>query len=430
MDKDFFTQHIHPGEKVGMINLGCARNLVDAQEILGRLQEEGRLVVSPSDASVIILNTCGFIEEAKRESIDKILDLIDLKQEGKIRKIFVAGCLSERYPRELSKEFAEVDGITGIHPFQAQGAPSQIYLTPAHFAYLKICESCYNHCSFCAIPLIKGPFRSRTQEAVIEEVRRLDQRGVKEINIIGQDITAYGMDLYGEKVLASLLRKLCRETRNVEWIRLLYTYPAHITDELIDVIATEKKICKYLDIPLQHIHDRLLMLMGRKMKAGQIRELLGRVRKRVPGVHLRSSFIVGFPQETGEEFQALQDFIEEIRFDRVGAFLFSPEDGTPAARLPGQLPLRVKRKRYDSLMSRQQKISRELSQEKVGAIFRVLIDEKQKAGENSYIGRTEYDAPEVDGLVYVATRQSVQAGSFVQVKITDSLEYDLVGEEV
>ena len=423
-----FTRHFKPGDEVGLINLGCARNLVDAQEILGRLTRLGCKIVDPAQASTLILNTCGFIEEAKKESIDMILDLIELKRQGKIKKLFVTGCLSQRYSKELSAEFAEVDGMTGINPFETRSVPEQVYLTPAHSAYLKICESCYNHCSFCAIPFIKGKFQSRSREAILEEVLRLDRRGVKEINIIGQDITAYGMDLHAGKALPDLLRDLCRATRNIEWIRLLYAYPAHVTDALIDVMAEESKICKYIDIPLQHINDRILTAMNRGMSAAQTKDLLARIRSRIPEVRLRSSFIVGFPGETEAEFQELLDFLEEACFDRAGAFLFSPEDGTPAFHFPDPVPDAIKRRRHDALMRRQQKISAAALQRMVGAIFRVLIDEKQKPGENGYIGRTEYDAPEVDGSVFVYSDKDIHPGTFTRVMITDALEYDLVGE--
>ncbi len=422
--------HFKPGEKVGLINLGCVRNLVDAQEILGRLKRAECRIVEPDQATTVILNTCGFIEDAKQESVDTIVDLVDLKRRGKIEKLFVIGCLSQRYSKELAAEFTEIDGLAGVHPFETQFVPEQVYLTPAHFAYLKICEGCYNHCSFCAIPLIKGRIQSRKREAILEDVARLDRRGVKELNIIGQDITAYGMDLYASKELPALLREICRVSRSIEWIRLLYTYPAHVTDELISVVAEEGKICKYIDIPLQHINDRILDRMNRGLSSSQTRDLLARIRNRIPGVRLRSSFIVGFPGETEAEFQELLDFLQEVHFDRAGAFIFSPEEGTPAFHFPAPVPDSVKRRRYDALMRCQQKISQKALQDSVGGIFRVLVDEKQKPEENVYIARTEYDAPEVDGSVFVRSDKDIPAGTFVQVKITDALEYDLVGELV
>ncbi|MFA5260888.1 MAG: 30S ribosomal protein S12 methylthiotransferase RimO [Candidatus Omnitrophota bacterium] len=429
-DSGLISRCFNPGEDIGLINLGCARNLVDAQEILGRLRQMGCRIVDPAKASTIILNTCGFIEEAKKESVDMIVDLVELKRQGKIKKLFVIGCLSQRYSKELSAEFAEIDGLAGINPFETRIAPEQVYLTPDHFSYLKICESCYNHCSFCAIPFIKGRFQSRSREAVLEEAIRLDQRGVKEINIIGQDITAYGMDIYAGRELPALLREICRETRNVEWVRLLYAYPAHVTDELISVVAEESKICKYIDIPLQHINDRILKKMNRGISSAQTKDLLAKIRCRIPEVRLRSSFIVGFPGETEGEFRELLDFLEEVRFDRAGAFVFSPEEGTPAFHFPDPVPDSVKRRRYDALMRRQQKISKEALQKMVGMIFRVLVDEKQKPGENGYIARTEYDAPEVDGSVFVYSDKDIRPGTFIQVRITDALEYDLVGELV
>lgn len=429
-DSGLPSRYFNPGEEVGLINLGCARNLVDAQEILGRLRRAGCRIVDPNRASTIILNTCGFIEEAKQESLDMILDLVELKRQGKIRKLFVIGCLSQRYGKELLAEFQEIDGMAGINPFETGTIPEQVHLTPDHFAYLKICESCYNHCSFCAIPLIKGRFQSRSREAVLEEVLRLDQRGVKELNLIGQDITAYGMDIYAGKELPALLREICRVTRNIEWVRLLYTYPAHVTDDLISTVAEERKICKYIDIPLQHINDRVLKKMNRQISTDETRALLVKIRSRIPDVRLRSSFIVGFPGETEEDFQELLDFLEEACFDRAGAFVFSPEEGTPAFLFQDPVPNSVKRRRYDILMRHQQEISKVALQKMVGAIFRVLVDEKPKPGENMYIARTEYDAPEVDGSVFVRSDKDIQPGTFIRVMITDALEYDLVGELV
>ena len=376
----------------------------------------------------MILNTCGFIEAAKQESLDAIVDLLELKRQGKIRRVIVAGCLAERYGPELAREFAEVDAITGVLPLVQERVPQQVPLTPAHYAYVKICESCYNHCAFCAIPGIKGRFMSRRQGAILAEVRRLDRAGAREINLTGQDITAYGMDLYGEKRLAKLLRRLARQAQGVEWIRLLYLFPAHVTDELLDVIADEPRICKYLDLPLQHVSDPILRAMNRRITTAQTRRLIERVRRRIPGAYLRTSFIVGLPGEGEAEFQELLAFVREAEFERLGAFVYSPEEGTRAAAMPGQVPLTVRRRRYEQLMAVQQEIASRIQLRKRGIILRVLVDEPQKDGHNVYIGRTEFDAPDVDGVIYLHSSQALQPGDFVSAKVTDTMEYDLVGE--
>ncbi len=414
-------------ENVGMINLGCARNLVDSQAILGRLKKQGHRIVDIEKADVAILNTCGFIEEAKRESIDRILDLIDLKKNKRIKRIVVAGCLAQRYGKELAAEFKDVDVIIGVPRFPKAGVPDQVYLTPKHFTYLKICESCYNQCCFCAIPAIKGRFSSRTIGSIMAQVKDLDRRGIKELNIIGQDITAYGMDLYHKKSLAALLKKIVKMTHNIKWVRLLYTFPAHVTDELIDVVAQEEKICSYIDIPLQHISDHLLKSMHRRITARQTRNLIQKIRTKIPQVSLRTTFIVGLPGETEKDFKELVAFVKEMRFEKVGVFIFSREEGTPAYDMPDQVPEPIKKKRRDVLMRAQQEISRGIQQQHVGKTMNVLIDEKQKGDVGVYSGRTEYDAPDVDGMVYVHSKKRLRPGDFVDVKITDFLEYDLIG---
>lgn len=417
-------------QKVGIINLGCARNLVDSQHILGKMKKAGHPIVDPQEADIVILNTCSFVEDAKRESIDAILDLIELKKQGKIKKIVVAGCLPERYKESLASEFQEVDTFMGVQALLKDQAPSEVSLTPEHFAYVKICESCYNHCGFCAIPMIKGPFVSRSQESVIAEVERLDTRGVREINIIGQDITAYGIDLYKKKSLAELLKRIVGTARNIEWVRLLYAFPAHITDELIDLIASEEKICKYIDVPLQHINDQLLKRMGRKFTAQQTRDLIAKIRQRIPGAVLRTSFIVGLPGETEKDFEELLRFVQEIRFEKLGVFMYSREEGTPAYGMPHQVPQKTKKQRLDLLMREQKKISQDIQESYIGRTLKVLLDEQQEGQEHFYVGRTEYDAPDVDGLVFVHSEKEQQPGNFVNVKITGTSEYDLSGEVI
>lgn len=426
--KDFHKDPSLKGKSVGVINLGCVRNLVDSQVILGNLKRSGHHVVDIKKSDVAIVNTCGFIEEAKKESIDAIIDLLDLKKQGKLKKVIVAGCLAQRYSEELAKEFKDIDAIIGTQQLERDGVPDQVSLTPGHFAYVKICESCYNQCSFCIIPKIKGKFISRTVESVLEEVKQLDARGVKEIHIIGQDITAYGIDIYHEKYLAKLLKKIVAVTKNIQWIRLLYTFPAHVTDELIETIANEEKICKYIDIPIQHINDNLLESMNRNMTKQETIDLIKKIRYKIPQGSLRTTFIVGMPGETEEIFKELVQFVRKTRFEKVGCFVYSREEGTPAYDMSGQVPEPVKKKRLDVLMAVQRDISRVIQEGFVGKTLKVLIDEKQEDEKDVYLGRSEYDAPEVDGVVHVHSKKKLVPGDFVMVKITDAYEYDLVGE--
>ncbi len=428
--KDFQQMQMAQGQNVGVLNLGCARNLVDSQEILGRLKKSGHRIVDTQKADVVIVNTCGFIEEAKKESIDTILNLVDLKRQGKIKKVIVAGCLAQRYGNELAKEIKGIDAIIGVPSFSKDGVANQVYLTPRHFAYVKICESCYNRCSFCAIPKIKGKFSSRTIESIVAEIKTLDAKGVKEINIIGQDITAYGMDLYHEMSLARLLKEIVRNVHHVEWIRLLYAFPAHVTDELIEVMANEEKICKYIDMPLQHISDNLLTSMNRGISTAGTLELIRKLRAKIPSGSLRTTFIVGMPGETEENFSELLQFVQTTRFEKMGVFVYSPEEGTPAFDMPGQVADALKKKRMRTLMREQQKISRELQDRFVGQRLKVLVEEKQEGADDVYLGRTEFDAPEVDGMVFVHSQKKITPGSFVTIEVTDAIEYDLTGQVV
>lgn len=427
---DFINERVRQGQNVGLINLGCARNLVDSQAILGRLKKSGHRIVDMKNADIAIVNTCSFIEEAKRESIDTILDLLELKKQGKIKQVIVAGCLAQRYGKELAEEFKDIDAIVGILPLDRDTVPDHVSLTPSHYAYVKICESCFNSCSFCAIPGMKGKFVSRSIESVLAEVKKLDERGVKEINIIGQDITAYGMDIYRQKSLARLLQEIIPVTKNIQWVRLLYAFPAHVTDKLIDVIATEEKICKYIDMPLQHISDHILKSQNRNMTTQGTRDLIKKFQEKIPAGSLRTTFIVGLPGETEADFEEMVDFAKATRFEKAGVFVYSREEGTPAYDMPNQVAEAVKRKRMDILMSAQQVISKEIQQQYLGRTFKVLIEEKEKGEENIYLGRTEYDAPEVDGIVYVHSKEKLLPGNFVQVRITDTYEYDLAGEAV
>ena len=427
--RDFHRERLSVGKKVGVLNLGCARNLVDSQTLLSNFKRQGHRIVDIEEAEVAVVNTCAFIEEAKKESIDAIIDLLELKKQGKIKKVIVAGCLAQRYSQELAKEFKDIDAIIGVQKLDKQDIPSNVSLTPKHYAYVKISESCYNRCSFCIIPKIKGKFVSRTIESVIEEVKQLDAKGIQEINLIGQDITAYGMDIYHGLSLAKLLKEMVKVTKNIQWIRLLYAFPAHVTDELIDVMAKEEKICKYIDIPLQHISDNLLLSMNRNITTQGTKILLDKIRKAMPKGSIRTTFIVGLPGETQENFAELMDFVKEQRFNKVGAFIYSKEEGTLAFDMKNQVSDTTKKKRLDALMKLQQGISKDLQENMVGQELDVLIEEKE-VGSDAYLGRSPYDAPEVDGVVYVHTTKRLKPGDIIKVKITDAFEYDLAAVPV
>jgi ribosomal protein S12 methylthiotransferase len=408
---------------IGILSLGCPRNLVDSENVLGRLNLKGFPIVDMAQADVAIVNTCAFIEDAKRESIDAILDLVKLKREGALKKIIVYGCLAQRYGKTLKKELPEVDAFVGRVSLNHE--LKRFDITPRHYAYLKICEGCINNCSFCIIPKIKGRFTSLDMDSVLEKVDKFDKDKVSEINIIGQDISGYGVDLYGSIKLAEILEKIVKKAKNIGWVRLLYLNPNRITDELLQVIRDEPKICKYADLPIQHINDRILKLMNRRTKKSDILRLIEKIRKEVPSISLRTSLIVGFPSETDSDFRELLDFIEEARFERLGAFIYSREEGTPAYDFKKQLPEKVKIGRLNAVMSLQQKISQGINKKFLGKVLDVLIDEKEGS---LYLGRSQYDAPEVDGIVYVHSKRALKPGEFVKVKITDTLEYDLIGE--
>ncbi|MDD5679979.1 MAG: 30S ribosomal protein S12 methylthiotransferase RimO [Candidatus Omnitrophica bacterium] len=441
--------------KVGIISLGCPRNMVDSEVLLGALHKSGFPVVELSEADIGIVNTCAFIDEAKRESVDMILGLIKLKNTGKMKSVVVAGCLPQRYKKKLIKELPEVDAFVGCGDIEkivgilekinnkeavyaVSSSPAFIYshtnprfqITPPHYAYVKISEGCRNKCSFCVIPSIKGSYRSRPVESVLKEVEDISGKAhLSEINLIGQDTTLYGTDIYGKPKITELLKKLCTFREYKRWIRLLYTYPSHIDDELIDIFAGEKSLCKYMDLPVQHINDKILKRMNRPDTKRNILALIKKIRKRIPGVVLRSSVIVGFPGETDADFNELVDFIKEVKFERLGVFTYSQEEGTPACNYSGQIEEKVKLGRFDTLMSVQKDIAEEINKSFLGRTIEVIVDEKDESAEGLYIGRTEGDAPEVDGEVFVKG-QDLKPGDFVRVKITDTLEYDLVGNVV
>jgi ribosomal protein S12 methylthiotransferase len=409
--------------RIGILSLGCPRNLVDSESLLGRLNLKGHPIVDIDKAEIALINTCAFIDEAKKESIDAILDLIALKKEGKLKKILVYGCLSQRYKDSLSRELPEVDAFIG--KLALSPAPKRFPITPGHYAYLKICEGCINNCSFCVIPKIKGKFVSLEPAAVLAEVKRFNRQKISELNIIGQDITGYGVDLKRKEGLAKLLLWVAKEAKKINWIRLLYLNPGRISDELLAVIRDEPKICKYIDLPVQHINSRILKLMRRKINRQGIIKVIEKARKVIPEVALRTSIIVGFPGETKKEFKELLDFIKDARFERLGAFAYSREEDTKAYDFKNQVPEEVKSERLGAVMSLQQEISRQVNNKFLGKSLTVLVDAQEGS---SYLGRTQYDAPEVDGLVYIQSKKKLHPGDFVKARINDTLEYDLVGE--
>lgn len=422
--------------RVGILSLGCPRNLVDSENILGRLSQKGYPVTGLDKADIGIVNTCAFIDDASEESIDAVLDLIDLKRKGRLKKIIVYGCLTQRYREKLQKELPEVDAFVGTLSFPALAGSRQrrenhrqdrFPLTDRHYAYLKICEGCINNCSYCVIPKIKRGFNSLDIESLLDKVEILDSEKIAELNIIGQDITGYGIDLYGRTKLVELLGGIIKKAKNIGWIRLLYLYPSRITDALLDLMRDQPKLCKYIDLPLQHANDRILKLMHRDTAKIDILNLIEKIRKKIPGVSLRTSLIVGFPSETDKEFKELIKFIEEVKFERLGAFIYSREEGTPAYNFKKQIPHRIKLERFNILMSKQQIVSEEINKKFKGETLDILIDEKENG---RYLGRTQYDAPEVDGLVYINSKRELKPGDFVKARIADTLEYDLVGEVV
>lgn len=435
---------------VGVVSLGCAKNLVDSEVMLGILQESGMAFThDPADADILVVNTCGFIESAKQESIDTILDLARYKEEGRCKALIVAGCLAQRYREELAKEMPEIDAMIGTGDFPrlpeilrealtgkhlvAVGRPEYLYneqtpriiSTPKHVAYLKIAEGCDNYCSYCIIPALRGRYRSRTLESVINEARKLAAAGTKELILVAQDTTRYGVDLYGRPDLPRLLKEL-HGLEGLSWIRLLYCYPDTFSDELIETMAALPKVVKYVDLPLQHASDRLLRDMNRRSTQAEARALIGRLRQAMPDVTIRTTFIVGFPGETEEDFAELLTFMRDIRFDRAGVFTYSQEEGTVAAKRPDQIPEALKKKRYHRAMALQQTISQEKNQAWVGRTLRVLTEGHTDQGYTS--GRSFRDAPGIDGLVYFPGK--VPVGEFVTVRIEKGMEYDLVGVKV
>ncbi len=439
---------------VSLISLGCPRTLVDSEIYLGRLKQQGFTPVEQVEGSdVVVINTCAFIQESIQESIDTILDAVELKRRGTLKAVVVAGCLVQRFKGDLIKELPEVDGFVGVDGFgdietivqralagqrptrvhrrphiPHQGQPSRVALTASHYAYLKVSEGCLKGCSFCVIPKIKGPLASRSMEELVEETRRLlDARGVKELIVVGQDTSDYGVDLYGRPRIADLLQAL-GQLPGLRWIRLLYCHPRGVSSELIATIRDVPTICKYLDMAVEHADDRVLARMNRQLTQARLLETIETLRTQIPGIALRTSVIVGFPGETEEAFENLLAFIQTVRFERLGTFRYSNEEGSVAFRYPDQVPEAIKQARYDRLMQLQQGIAAELNRQWVGRTLEVLIDEPDPTDPAVFLGRTAADCPEVDGLVYVKSDRSLAAGEFVHAKIVDTYEYDLVAE--
>jgi len=409
--------------RLGVLSLGCPRNLVDSEVILSRLVNKGYTIADLAQAQVVLVNTCAFIKEAKEESIEAILDLIELKKQGRLRKIIIYGCLSQRYKDRLVKDLPQIDAFIGrLNPDKGV---ERFPLTLKHYAYLKISEGCVNRCSFCIIPKIKGRLKSLPLDSISRKVREFSKAGISELNIIGQDITSYGIDLKPSVRLTAIIKNILKEAKRIKWVRLLYLNPDRLDDDLLKLFRDEEKICKYIDLPVQHINNRLLKLMHRKTSGKDIVSLINKVRKFIPDVAIRTSLIVGFPGETDKEFAELLMFIKDTKFERLGVFKYSREEGTSAYNLPGQVPERVKEDRFNQVMSCQQDISRQINGRFIGKALQVLVDESQDEG---YLGRTQFDAPEVDGSVYIKSKRTLSPGDFVNIKVTDTLEYDLVGE--
>ena len=437
--------------KILFVSLGCDKNLVDSERMLGMLSEKGfAFTDDENQADIVVVNTCCFIGDAKEESINTLLQMSQLKEEGRIQVLIAAGCLAQRYREEIQKEIPQVDAVIGTMAIadiadaveKALGGKARNYYedinarpvaegkrvvtTGGHFAYLKIAEGCDKHCTYCIIPKVRGSYRSIPMESLLKEAEQLAEEGVKELILVAQETTLYGVDLYGKKTLPTLLERLA-EIDGISWIRLLYCYPEEITDELVQVIATQPKVCHYLDIPIQHASDSILRRMGRKTNKKELEGQIKKLREKIPDICLRTTLISGFPGETQEDFEELYRFVNEMEFDRLGVFAYSQEEDTPAAVMPDQGEETVKEARRDELMELQQEIAFEKAEAMVGRILTVMIEGKV-ADEDVYVGRTYKDAPGVDGYLFVNTSASLMTGDFVKVRVTGSNEYDLIGE--
>ncbi len=439
--------------KILFISLGCDKNLVDSEVMLGLLDSRGYTMTDDeTEADIIVVNTCCFIHDAKEESIQNILEMAEYRKEGNAKALIVTGCLAERYKQEIIDEIPEVDALLGTTSYDKildaidevlEGHASvkmtdvdalpvvdtkRIVTTGGHFAYLKIAEGCDKHCTYCIIPKIRGNFRSVPMERILKEANDLVEQGVKELILVAQETTVYGQDIYGKKSLPELLRKLCQIT-GLYWVRILYCYPEEITEELIQVIKEEDKICKYLDLPIQHASDDILKRMGRRTSKEQLVNIIQRLREEIPEITLRTSLITGFPGETQEQHEELMEFVDEMEFDRLGVFTYSPEENTPAASMKDQVEESVKEDRQAELMELQQEISFDLADEMIDRELLVMIEGKV-ADENVYVGRTYKDAPKVDGFIFVNSEEVLVSGDFVEVKVTGAIDYDLIGEMI
>ena len=433
------------------ISLGCDKNLVDSEVMIGLLADRGyQMTDDETRADVIVINTCCFIHDAKEESIQTILEMAEYKKTGTLKALIVTGCLAQRYQEEILEEIPEVDEVLGttsydkiveaieealegrggvrIEDIDALPLPDtkRLVTTGGHFAYLKIAEGCDKHCTYCIIPKIRGNYRSVPMERLVKEARDLAEDGVKELILVAQETTIYGTDLYGEKSLHRLLRELCK-IDGIRWIRILYCYPEEIDDDLIQVMKEEPKICHYLDLPIQHASTEILRRMGRRTSREDLEEVIGKLRREIPDIAIRTTLITGFPGETKEQHEELMDFVDQMEFDRLGVFTYSPEEGTPAAGMEGQVPEEVKEDRQAELMQHQQEIAFDLAEDMIGREVLVMIEGKV-ADENAYVGRTYKDAPNVDGLIFVNTDEELMSGDLARVKVTGAAEYDLIGE--
>lgn len=438
-------------KKISLASLGCSKNLIDSEQMLGLLTEAGYEVMeNEEDADILIVNTCTFIEAAKMESIECILELAKYKKAGRCKHLIVTGCMAQRYKEQVLREIPEVDAVVGTNdydkivevidrleeeerielcsstPLLCEGA--RVRSTPAYTAYLKIAEGCDNHCTYCVIPSIRGKYRSRSKEDILCEARQMVKEGVKELIVIAQDTTRYGKDLYGEYCLPELLKSLCG-IDGVQWVRVHYCYPELVTDELLAVFQEEEKLCNYFDIPIQHCNDRILKRMGRRTNKEQICDLIQKIRTRIPDAVIRTSLICGFPGETEEEFLELKDFIEEMKFERLGVFAYSREEDTPAYELDGQLEEEEKERRQEILMLAQSEISQAQNESRIGDTIRVMVEDRDEIIK-SYYGRTYADSIEIDGKVFFKSNRALKGGDFVDVKIEQALEYDLFGTDV
>ena len=438
--------------KLLCVSLGCDKNLVDSEKMMGLLRADGwTFTDDEQEADAILINTCCFIGDAKEESVNTILEMADLKQNGKLKALLVTGCMAQRYKQEIIDEIPEVDAIVGTSSYdeirdvlrkvlEQEGPVScfkELSYTPAvreervvstggYYAFLKIAEGCDKRCTYCIIPDLRGPYRSVPMEELVNEAKALAENGVRELILVAQETTLYGLDLYGEKRLPQLLSQLAK-IPGIYWIRIQYCYPEEITDELIEVIKTEEKVCHYLDIPIQHASDRILKRMNRRSTRKQLEEMIRKLRREIPDIVLRTTLISGFPGETEEDHQTLMEFVDEMEFDRLGVFAYSAEEDTPAASFPDQIPQELKEERRDEIMELQQEIAFAHSEEMVGRILDVMIEGKV-ADEPAYVGRTYMDAPNVDGLIFVDTGEALMSGDFVRVRVTQAAEYDLIGE--